>query len=408
MRAYSETERRFLNNPLQSLQQHGQSVWLDYLSRRLIKSGALKRLIEEDGLRGLTSNPSIFAKAITGSGDYREILEAQESQADDPKALYERIAVRDIQEAADLFRPVYIETGRRDGYVSLEVSPRLAHDTQGTLEEARRLWQMVARENLMVKVPGTPEGIPAVRQLVGEGINVNVTLLFAQETYEQVAGAYFGGLEDLALQGGDLGKAAGVASFFVSRIDTAVDTWIGERLDSSAEPAENAGLRSLQGKVATASAKKTYQKYLDLHRGDRWQALSRQGAQSQRLLWASTGTKNPAYSDVLYVEGLVGPDTVNTMPPATLAAFRDHGRAGAALTENVEEAFRIMDLLERVGIPFRQLTDKLLADGVTQFADAFDRLLDATSRHKQASDNAPTDFMEAKLLRELYKESHQT
>ena len=374
-----------MKNPLLSLQEHGQSVWLDYVRRSLITSGELKRLINEDGLRGLTSNPSIFEKAIAGSSDYRDLLEAPESQSLDAKMLYERIAVRDIQDAADVFRPVYLETKRRDGYVSLEVSPRLAHDTQGTLAEARRLWQTVARQNLMIKVPATPEGIPAVRQLISEGINVNVTLLFAQAAYEQVAAAYVGGLESLARQGGDLGTVASVASFFISRIDTAVDNWIAERLKAAHDPGEQGMLRSLLGKVANASAKNTYQKYLEILRRDRWLELSRRGAQSQRLLWASTGTKNPSYSDVLYVEELIGPDTVNTLPPATLDAFRDHGCARPTLTEQVEEAISIMDLVRHVGIPFEELTGKLLDDGVKQFADAFAKLLKATGRSGQAA-----------------------
>ncbi len=369
-----------MKNPLKSLQDHGQSVWLDYLRRSLITSGELKRLIEEDGLRGLTSNPSIFEKAIASSRDYHDILEAPESQGIDAKTLYERIAVRDIQDAADVLRPVYLESKRRDGYVSLEVSPRLARETPGTLEEARRLWQAVARENLMIKVPGTPEGVPAVQQLISEGINVNVTLLFAQESYEQVAAAYLGGLESLARRSGDLGKVASVASFFMSRIDTAVDNLIVERLKASHNPGEQAMLRSLLGKVAIASAKNTYQKYLEIFCGDRWLELSRHGAQTQRLLWASTGTKNPNYRDVLYVEELIGPNTVNTMPPATLEAFRDHGRARPTLTENVEEAISIMDLVEQVGVPFKELTDKLLAEGVKQFAEAFGKLLKATDR----------------------------
>jgi transaldolase/glucose-6-phosphate isomerase len=372
-----------MKNPLQSLQDCGQSVWLDYLRRSLITSGELKRLIEHDGLRGLTSNPSIFEKAIADSSDYRDMLEDPESQGLEAKTLYERIAVRDIQDAADVLRPVYLESKRRDGYVSLEVSPRLACETQGTIEEARRLWQTVARENLMIKVPGTPEGIPAIEQLISEGINVNVTLLFAQEAYEQAAAAYLAGLERLSRRGGDLGKVASVASFFISRIDTAVDTLIAERLKASHNPSEQARLRSLLGKVANASAKNTYQKYLEILRGDRWQELGRHGAQTQRLLWASTGTKNPNYSDVLYVEELIGPDTVNTMPPATLDAFRDHGRARPTLTENVEEAISIMDLVEQVGIPFKELTDKLLDDGVKQFADAFAKLLKELDKGKR-------------------------
>jgi transaldolase/glucose-6-phosphate isomerase len=395
-----------MKNPLQSLRDHGRSVWLDYLRRSLITSGELERLIEEDGLRGLTSNPSIFEKAIAGSNDYQDMFEAPESQRIDAKALYERIAVRDIQDAADLLRPVYLESKRRDGYVSLEVSPRLARQTQGTLGEARRLWQTVSRENLMIKVPGTPEGIPAVQQLISEAINVNVTLLFAQEAYEHVAAAYHSGLERLAQRGADLGKVASVASFFISRIDTSVDNWIAKRLEASHNPGEQTRLRSLLGEVAIASAKGTYQKYLDILCGDRWQELSRHGALTQRLLWASTGTKNPNYSDVLYVEELIGPDTVNTMPPGTLDAFRDHGRVRLTLTENVEEALSIMDLVEQVGIPFKELTDKLLVDGVKQFAEAFEELLKATGRSGNASDHDPVEFLRVELLKDLYQEQH--
>ena len=393
-----------MKNPLQLLHDYGQSVWLDYLRRSLITSGELKRLIEQDGLRGLTSNPSIFEKAIAGSSEYRDTLEAPDSQALDAKALYERIAVRDIQDAADLLRSVYRESKRRDGYVSLEVSPRLAHDTQGTIEEARRLWQTVARENLMVKVPATLEGIPAVQQLISEGINVNVTLLFAQETYEQVAEAYLCGLEILARDGGDLSKVASVASFFISRIDTAVDNWIAERLKSSLERGEQAQLRSFQGKVAIASAKTTYQKYLHLFHGDRWKKLSRNGAQSQRLLWASTGTKNPEYGDVLYVEELIGADTVNTIPPATLDAFRDHGRPRSTLNVNVDGAIRTMDLIQQAGLPLKEITDQLLGDGVKQFSDAFDKLLRATDRSGRAPNHDPMEFMELKLMKDLYEE----
>ena len=253
----------------------------------------------------------------------------------------------------------------------------------------------------MIKVPGTPEGIPAVQQLITEGINVNVTLLFAQETYEQVAAAFLGGLEVLPGWHGDLGKVASVASFFISRIDTAVDNSIAERLKASHDPGQQAMLRSLLGKVAIASAKNTYQKYLAIFRGDRWQKLSRHGAQTQRLLWASTGTKNPKYSDVLYVEELIGPDTVNTVPPATLDAFRDHGHARPTLTENVEEAISIMDLVKQVGIPFKEITDKLLDEGVKQFAGAFAKLLKATGRGGKVSEQGPVDFLRLKLLKEL-------
>ncbi len=298
-----------------------------------------------------------------------------------------------------------LRSKRRDGYVSLEVSPRLAHETQGTLEEARRLWQTVARENLMIKVPATPEGIPAVQQLISEGINVNVTLLFSQVIYEQVAAAYFAGLESLSQKGGEVESVASVASFFISRIDTAVDALIADKLKASHTREEQDLLRSLLGKVAIASAKNTYQKHLEMLRGDRWQKLARLGAQPQRLLWASTGTKNPNYRDVLYVEELIGPDTVNTMPPATLDAFRDHGHVRPSLTEHVEEAASIMDLVEQIGIPFKPLADKLLEEGVRQFSDAFDKLLKATQCNGQVSDPDPTAFLEIEMLRALDREN---
>jgi transaldolase/glucose-6-phosphate isomerase len=371
-----------MSNPLKNLHVFGQSVWLDYLRRNLFTTGELKRLIEVDGVRGLTSNPSIFEKAIAGSDDYREVLDAPELQNLDANTLYEKIAIRDIQDAADLFRPVYLESNRRDGYVSLEVSPQLAHQTQGTIDEARRLWKAVARENLMIKVPGTPEGIPAFQQLTSEGINVNVTLLFAQEAYEEVAGAYLAGLESLAGQGGDVSRIGSVASFFISRIDTAVDQWLAERLKTSTKPDEQAVLRSLQGKVANANAKCAYQKYLYIFGQERWTKLADQGAQTQRLLWASTGTKNPNYRDVVYVEELIGPDTVNTIPPATLDAFRDHGQVRPSLKENVDEAADILGFAAEIGVPLREITDQLLVDGVKLFADAFEKLLKATGRGK--------------------------
>src|SRR5580658_5964115 len=298
-------------NPLKALIGFGQSVWLDYIRRSLITTGELHRLIEEDGLRGVTSNPSIFEKAITGSTDYTKTLEELEKRKDlDAKAIFDILAVKDIQDATDTFKPVYERTKRRDGYVSLEVSPYLAHKTTETLDEARRLWKLVGRENLMVKVPGTPEGIPAFRQLISEGININVTLLFAQEVYEQVAEAYIAGLEELAKRGGDVSRIGSVASFFISRIDTLVDTMLAEHGKNARTPEEQALDRGLQGKVAIANGKLTYQRYEQIFSGPRWQALANRGGQTQRVLWASTSTKNPAYSDVYYVEELIGPGTV--------------------------------------------------------------------------------------------------
>src|ERR1700692_126344 len=312
-------------NPLIQLQNFGQSIWLDYIRRDLMQGGELQRLITEDGLRGMTSNPSIFEQAIAG-GPYQDFLDSLAGRTDlGAKGRYELLSIRDIQDAADVLEPVYKSTKKRDGYVSLEVSPYLAHDTNGTLEEARRLWKSVARENVMIKVPGTPEGIPAFRQLISEGINVNVTLLFSQQVYEQVAQAYIDGLEEFGRRSLDVGKVASVASFFISRIDSAVDALVGARLKVAKDPAEQALLRSVLGKIAIANAKLTYQRYGNIFRGERWEELAKRGAQTQRVLWASTGTKNPDYSDVVYVEDLIGPETVNTMPPATLAAFRDHG-----------------------------------------------------------------------------------
>jgi transaldolase/glucose-6-phosphate isomerase len=365
--------------PLKALQDYGQSVWLDYIRRSLLTNGELRRLIEEDGLRGVTSNPAIFEKAIAGSTDYESALADLALRDLDAKSLYEQLAVRDIQDAADLLRPVYEQTRRRDGYVSLEVSPLLARDTQGTLEEARRLWKAVGRDNLMVKVPATPEGIPAIQQLISEGINVNVTLLFSQAAYEKVVEAYLRGLEQGAAQGAKLDTVASVASFFVSRIDTAIDALIAARLKVSTNTSEQGLLRDLAGKVAIANAKLTYQRYLELFGGQRWQALAHKGAHTQRVLWASTSTKNPHYRDVMYVEELIGSDTVNTMPPATLDAFRDHGRLRAGLTENVEAARNTMETLAQAGISMREVTDTLLDEGVQLFADAFAKLLAAVA-----------------------------
>jgi len=368
-------------NPLKDLQKYGQSVWLDYIRRNLITSGELKRLIDEDGLRGITSNPSIFEKAITGSTDYTDILDALQSQRDlDAKARYEQLAIRDIQDAADILRPVYQSTKCRDGYVSLEVSPYLARNTKATIEEARRLWKAVDRENVMIKVPGTREGIPAFQQLISEGININVTLLFAQEVYEQVAQAYIAGLEQLATRGGDVSKMASVASFFISRIDTLVDSIIAEKLKQTNDPQQQALLKILLGKVAIANGKLTYKRYQQIFSGPRWQALASKGAQTQRVLWASTSTKNPNYRDVLYIEELIGPDTVNTVPPATLDAFRDHGVPRESLTENIDAAKQTMETLPKVGISMKEVTDKLTEDGVRLFADAFDKLLEAVEK----------------------------
>ena len=372
-------------NPLKQLLKYGQSVWLDYIRRNLIISGELKRLIDEDGLRGMTSNPSIFEKAIAGSTDYTDFLNSLRDRTDlDAKARYELLAIRDIQDAADLMHPVYDSAKRKDGFVSLEVSPYLAHDTQGTIAEARRLWKSVSRDNVMIKVPGTAEGVPAIKQLISEGMNINVTLLFSQQVYEQVAEAYMAGLEQLAANGGDLSRVASVASFFISRIDTLVDSIVNDKLKTEKDPAKQALLKSILGKVAIANGKLTYQRYLKIFSGPRWDALAKKGAQTQRVLWASTSTKNPNYRDVLYVEEMIGKDTVNTIPPATLDAFRDHGKLRNSLTENIEAAQETMDSLPKAGISMKEVTDKLTKDGVKLFADAFDQLLAAVEKSSKS------------------------
>jgi len=374
-------------NPLQALTDYGQAVWIDFLSRDFVADGSLAALVKNDGLRGLTSNPSIFAAAIEKGGVYQTALAklVGELGADaSPKGLYERLAVADIQAAADVMKPVYQATGGSDGFVSLEVSPALADDTEGTVLEARRLWKSVDRPNLMVKVPGTEAGLPAIRQLLGEGININITLLFSQKVYGQVVDAYFDGLEKLAKDGGDVARMASVASFFVSRIDTEADAQIDQRL-KDIDPGDRDALAALKGKVAIANAKLAYQLYKKRFAEPRWAALRDKGARPQRLLWASTSAKNPAYRDVIYAEELIGPDTVDTMPPATVDAFRDHGRPRASLEENIGDAERVMTALARSGISIDQITDKLKADGVRLFADAFDKLLAAVGRHQPAS-----------------------
>jgi len=373
-----------VTNPLQALLGYGQSMWLDYIRRDLITSGTLKKMIEDDGLRGMTSNPAIFEKAIAESSLYEDILKSLAGRSDlDTTARYEQIAIRDIQGATDVLRPVYESSKFRDGYVSLEVSPLLALKTQGTIDEARRLWKAVNRENVMIKIPGTAEGLPAIRQAIGEGINVNVTLLFAQEVYEKVAEAHIAGLEDLAKRGGNLKKIGGVASFFISRIDSLVDSMIDDKLKATSDAQQQALLKSLLGKVAIANGKLTYQRYQRIFSGPRWQALAAQGAQTQRVLWASTSTKNPAYRDVMYVEELIGPDTVNTMPPATIDAFRDHGKLRNSLTEDVAGAQNVMDNLAKTGISIKEATTKLTDDGVKVFADAFHKLLAAVEKNTQ-------------------------
>ena len=400
----SEGKRKAVQNPLESLHDHGQAIWLDFLARRFIADGDLEKLVEEDGLTGVTSNPTIFEKAIAGSADYDSSLKNAETQGDfDVMALYERLAIEDIQHAADVLRPVYEATNRADGYVSLEVSPYLAMSTEATITEARRLSQAVCRDNVMIKVPATNAGLPAIRRLIGEGINVNITLMFSQGVYEEVAEAYLAGLEHLVAQGGDPSKIASVASFFVSRIDVAVDKLIEERLRQTNDTKKREALSGLSGKVAIANAKLAYQRYKRLFGSARWEKLQAKGARVQRLLWASTGRKNPAYSDVLYVEELIAPDTINTMPPATMDAFRDHGRVRPSLEENIEQAQEVMATLERSAISIDAVTGKLVEEGVQIFADAFDKLLGAVARKRAVLLDEKLDSQTIKLPADLEK-----
>jgi transaldolase/glucose-6-phosphate isomerase len=366
-------------NPLKHLEACGQSLWLDYLKRSLIESGNLHTLIECDGLKGVTSNPSIFEKAIAETDEYADAMKRFQAHADHSIfAIYEHLAITDIRATTDVLRPVYNNTHGRDGYVSLECSPYLANDTEATITEALRLWAAVGRSNLMVKVPATSAGIPAIRHLIGRGLNINITLLFSVNVYEQVVEAYISGLEELKKSGGDISKISSVASFFVSRIDTAVDKQLDKLGDKEAADA-------LRGKTAIANAKLAYVKYKALFSGSRWEALAAAGAQTQRLLWASTSTKNPRYKDTMYVEGLVGRNTVDTIPPATIDAFRDHGQATAdAIEQDVSGARAVLAALDNHGISLKDVTDKLVIDGVQQFADAFDKLFAAIARQRLA------------------------
>ncbi|MGH7964936.1 MAG: bifunctional transaldolase/phosoglucose isomerase [Candidatus Binatia bacterium] len=376
-------------NPLIAVQKFGQSIWYDNIRRSLITSGELQGMVDHDGLLGVTSNPAIFEKALAGSTDYDPVLKTLvEQDIGTAQDLYERLAIEDIQLAADVLLPVYQRTQGRDGYVSFEVSPHLAQDTQGTLEEARRLHATIKRDNVMIKVPATPEGLPAITQLIGDGINVNVTLLFAVEAYEGVAKAYMTGLEQLAAKGGNLGKVASVASFFVSRIDSLIDEKLSQALNATQDAERRTKLKSLVGKVAIANAKIAYALYREICATDRWKALAAKGAQTQRLLWASTGTKNPKYSKTLYVDELIGADTVNTVPSETFTAFRESGRVRPSLTENwaenIEQARETMKTLAEVGISMKEVTDSLLADGVQKFSEPFDKLLTAIEKKRKA------------------------
>jgi transaldolase/glucose-6-phosphate isomerase len=376
-------------NPLLKLRTFGQSIWLDFLRRNLYVSGELQRMTEEDGLRGMTSNPSIFEKAIAGSHDYDDAIRALALEGRSVEEIYETLVVEDVQRATDIFRPIYDESEGRDGFVSLEVSPHLAHDTEGTIAEARRLWTAVNRPNLMIKVPATLEGLPAIQQLIGEGINVNVTLLFGLPRYRKVAEAYIAGLESRAAQGEPIGHMASVASFFLSRIDVLVDPMLEDLMKQGGSKAQIA--TDLHGQIAIASAKVAYQIYQEVCGDGRFQKLAAQGARSQRLLWASTSTKNPSYSDVKYVEALIGPETVNTLPLETLNAYRDHGDPTPRLEEGVAEARDVLQRLGELDIDLDAVTQQLEDEGVVKFVKPFDQLMDTLKKARESALGEPLD-----------------
>lgn len=369
---------------LNDLSAAGTAVWLDFVDRKFLEEGGLEKLVQEDGATGVTSNPSIFEKAM-GQGDaYDGTLAAFDRDHPDAATIdrYEHLAIQDIKAAAETLRPVYDRLEARDGYVSLEVSPYIADDTDATIAEARKLWDAVDRPNLMIKIPGTPAGAPAIAASIAAGINVNVTLLFALDAYQRVAEAHATGLEERVRQGQPIDRIASVASFFVSRIDTMIDKQIDARVKDG--DAEADALKALRGKVAIANAKLAYAWYGEFIRSDRWKALEAKGAMPQRLLWASTGVKDPAYPDTLYVDTLIGPDTVNTMPPKTLDAFRDHGTVAETLTQGVDEARATLREAERLGLDLSGVTGTLVTEGVASFAKSFDDLLGAIAQKQPA------------------------
>ena len=368
-------------NPLLQLPKMGQSVWLDYLHRRILDSGELAHLIGEDGLRGVTSNPQIFQEAITGGDTYDEAIRDLVNQGKNADEIYETLAIEDIQRAADLFRAVYDSSGGRHGFVSLEVNPHLARDTEGTIHEARRLWQALERPNVFIKVPATLEGLPAITRLIAEGVNINVTLLFGLPRYREVAEAYLAGLEERLRQDLPVNRVASVASFFLSRIDVLVDSLLEEKIKASGQAAKLAG--NLKGEVAIASARNAYQIFKELFHGDRFERLATHGARPQRVLWASTGTKDPEYSDVKYVEPLIGPQTVNTLPLKTLKAYRDHGEPESRLDRNLDKARKVLEDLAETGINLDQVTRQLEEEGIEKFNKPFDKLMASLEAHKK-------------------------
>lgn len=359
-------------NPLNKLREFGQSIWLDLLDREIMNSGKLQSLIESDDLRGLTSNPSIFEKAISGSSDYDADITKISKEKNDNSEIFFDMAISDIRRAADLFKPVYDKTGGTDGFVSLEVSPYLALDTDRTIEQAKDLWKKVDRKNVMIKIPGTKPGLPAIRECLRQGININVTLLFGIPRYREITEAFMGGLEDRLAEGNSIEGISSVASFFLSRIDVMVDPLLDQK-----------GLANLKGKVAIASAKKAYQIYLEMTESDRFKALKAKGAQTQRVLWASTSTKDPAFSDVLYVENLIGNDTINTLPMETIDAFRDHGEVAETITQGLDDAAKTMEELKNNDIDIDKITQKLENEGIEKFNQAYGKLIKSIDDQKR-------------------------
>ncbi|SFI15117.1 transaldolase [Halpernia frigidisoli] len=358
-------------NPLNKVRNLGQSIWLDLLDREIMRSGKLQSLIDNDDLRGLTSNPAIFEKAISGSSDYdKDIVELSKTE-NDSSAIFFNMAISDIQKAADLFKPVYDKTNGEDGFVSLEVSPYLARDTEETISQAKDLWKRVDRKNVMIKIPGTKEGLIAIRECLRAGININVTLLFGLPRYKEITEAFMSGLEDRLSDGNSIGNIASVASFFLSRIDVMIDPMLKEK-----------GAENLYGKIAISSSKQAYQIYLEMINSDRFKKLKEKGAKPQRVLYASTGTKDPTFSDVVYVESIIGKDTVNTLPIETIDAFRDHGNAAETLTQNADEAKKALEELKEKGIDLDKITQKLEDEGIEKFNDAYDKLLKSIDDQK--------------------------
>ncbi len=372
-----------MTNPLLQLKTQGQSVWYDTIDRGQLVSGLFKRLLDEDGIVGVTSNPTIFQKSISHGDAYDEQMTQLIQQRKSTNEIYEALVIKDITTVADMLRPIYDRTNRQDGFVSLEVSPDLAHDTERSLSEARRFWKLVDRPNLMIKIPATPEGIPAVQQALTEGININITLIFSLDSYRDVADAYISALEDRNAEGKDISHIASVASFFVSRVDTLVDQLLEDKIKTTSDSAEQQKLKSLEGKAAIANARLVYQEFTRIFHTPRFETLKHSGAHVQRPLWASTSTKNPAYRDVLYAEELIGPDTVDTMPLETIENFRDHGRVSRTVENDIQQAKDVFAALEKVGIHYDQVTKQLQDEGVQKFADSFHELFQGVESKKQ-------------------------